>query len=164
MPTDQTTKTATPAKATGKAVGKTASKSAAKPVPQPLEKPAAKTAAKAAAKPKALATAEPSLRFHHSSGLRTKTDAVLSAIEAEPDHPKHGNTLADLVHELIEAGMDYYFLRALKQAQMGFVTEQSAKLGMSGAVKLISSVTRKFVLRMNQDQLLVVVNHIRGLT
>ena len=89
---------------------------------------------------------------------------MLDAIEAEPSHPKHGNALADLVHELIEAGMDYYFLRALKHAQMGFVTEQSAKLGMSGAVKLISSVTRKFVLRMNQDQLLVVVSHIRALT
>ena len=110
------------------------------------------------------ADTEPSLRFHHSGALRAKTDAVLNAIEAEPDHPKHGSALADLVHELIEAGMDYYFLRALKQAQMGFVAEQSAKLGMSGAVKIISTVTRKFVLRMNQDQLLVVVSHIRTLT
>jgi hypothetical protein len=47
---------------------------------------------------------------------------------------------------------------------VGFVAEQSAKLGMSGAVTLISSVTRKFVLRMNPDQLLVVVSHIRALT
>lgn len=154
------------------AARKTASPSASKklsaasvvPPATPVEKPAVKPATKAAAKTKAPASAEPSLRFHHSSALRAKTHAVLDAIEAEPTHPKHGNALADLVHELIEAGMDYYFLRALKQTQMGFVTEQSAKLGMSGAVKLISSVTRKFVLRMNQDQLLVVVSHIRALT
>jgi hypothetical protein len=124
---------------------------------------ATKTASKAKAKAPA-ATVEPSLRFHHSSALRAKTDAVLDAIVAAPDHPKHASALADVVHELINAGMDYYFLRALKQAQVGFVAEQSAKLGMSGAVTLISSVTRKFVLRMNPDQLLVVVSHIRALT
>ena len=72
--------------------------------------------------------------------------------------------MADLVQELIEAGMDYYFLRALKMAQIGFVAEQSARLGMSGAVKLISSVSRKFIMHMDKQQLLIVASHIRALT
>jgi len=87
----------------------------------------------------------------------------LSNLEAAPGHPRHGDALADLVTELIEAGMDYYFMRALKQAKVGFVTEQSARMGMSGAVKLISSVNRKFIVRMDKDQLLVVAQHIREL-
>jgi hypothetical protein len=36
-------------------------------------------------------------------------------------------------------------------------------MGMSGAVKLISSVNRKFIVRMDKDQLLVVAQHIREL-
>jgi len=36
--------------------------------------------------------------------------------------------LADLVADLTQAGMDYYYLRALKLAQVGFVVEQSARL------------------------------------
>lgn len=131
-------------------------------------KPAVKAVAKAPAKPPAKAAAkvssEPSLRFYHSKELRNKTDAVLAALEAKPEHPSHGESMADLVNELIEAGMDYYFLRALKQAQVGFVAEQSARLGMSGAVKLISSVSKKFIVRMDKDQLLVVASHIRTLT
>ena len=71
--------------------------------------------------------------------------------------------MADLVNELIEAGMDYYFLKALKQAEVGFVVEQAARLGMSGAVKLISSVSKKFIVRMEPHQLLVVAAHIRSL-
>jgi hypothetical protein len=107
---------------------------------------------------------EPSLRFHHSQALRKKTLKVLDALEAEPDHPDHGATLADLVTELIEAGMDYYFLRGLKSADVGFMAEQSAKLGMTGAVTLLSSVSRKFIVRMEPQQLVAVAAHIRTLT
>lgn len=88
---------------------------------------------------------------------------MLGALEAAPDHPRHGDALAGLVTELIEAGMDYYFMRALKQAQVGFVAEQSARIGVAGAVKLLSSVNRKFILRMDKHQLLVVAQHIREL-
>ena len=84
-------------------------------------------------------------------------------LQAQPDHPKHGEALAELVSELIEAGMDYYFLKTLKQARVGFVAEQSARLGMSGAVKLINSVSRNFIVRMDQAQLLVMASHIRSL-
>lgn len=115
----------------------------------------------AASSPKA---AQPSLRFYHSPALRTKTLAVLGALEAAPEQPQHREAVADLVNELIDAGMDYYFFRALKQAEVGFLAEQSARLGLSGAVKLISSVSRKYIVRMEPQQLLVVAAHIRTLT
>lgn len=167
MVTSAKTVTQTPA---GKAV-KTAVKTTAKPTAKaPAAAPvkaakvakAAKPAARTQGKPASVA-AEPSLRFHHSVALREKTHAVLGALEAAPDHPGHGNAVADLVAELTEAGMDYYFLRGLKLTQAGFVTEQSARLGLSGAVKLISSVSRKFIVRMDRNQLLVVARHIRDL-
>ena len=59
--------------------------------------------------------------------------------------------------------MNYYCLRALKDVQAGFVVEQSARLAMSGAVKLSSSVSRKFIVRMDKAQLLAVARHIRHL-
>jgi hypothetical protein len=168
--TAQKTAAKAPAKSGTKSVVKPASKSAVKkplakkPAAAPAKPPVAvkAPASKAPVAPKA--PAEPSMRFYHSRALREKTHAVLEALEAAPGHPRHGDALADLVTELIEAGMDYYFMRALKQAKVGFVTEQSARMGMSGAVKLISSVNRKFIVRMDKDQLLVVAQHIRELT
>jgi len=88
---------------------------------------------------------------------------VLAALEAAPDHAKHRAALADLVAELTEVGMDYYYIRALRVAQVGFVGEQSARLGVSGAAKLISSVSRKYIMRMDDAQLLIVARHIREL-
>ncbi len=124
------------------------------PAPQPV---------KGSAKVSGKATAAPSLRFQHSQALRQRTDAVLDALEADPTHPSHGEAVADLTTALIEAGMDDYFLRALKGAKVGFVTEQSARVGILGAVRLISSISSKYIVRMNSEQLLAVGRHIRSL-
>jgi hypothetical protein len=88
---------------------------------------------------------------------------VLTALEKADDPEKHRGALADLVAELTESGMDYYYLRALRLADSGYVAQQSARLGMSGAVKMISSVSRRFIMSMDKAQLLVVAAHIRSL-
>lgn len=89
--------------------------------------------------------------------------AVLTALEGADDPEDHREALADLVTELTESGMDYYYLRALKLSNAGTLTQQSAKLGMAGAVKMISGVSRRFIMRMNGKELLAVAGHIRSL-
>jgi hypothetical protein len=103
------------------------------------------------------------MRFYLSKALRQKMDDVLSALEAHPARKNHGEAVSDLVSDLIDAGMDYYFLKPLKAADVGFVAEQSARLGMTGAVTLIGSVSRKFLTRMDHAQLMVVASHMRSL-
>jgi len=127
--------------------------------------PTAATPAKTKVKKLTQTKAElPSLRFYHSPALRLQTLALLETLESAQHQASHGPALADLVNDLIDAGMEHYFLRPLKLAEVGFVTEQSARLGMSGAVRLISSVSRKFIERMDQKQLAVIAAHIRSLT
>ena len=88
---------------------------------------------------------------------------VLAELE-ESDNPEtHREALADLVADLTEAGMDYYYLRALKLSNAGQLAQQSAKLGLAGAGKMISSVSRRFIMRMNDKELLAVAGHIRSL-
>jgi hypothetical protein len=89
--------------------------------------------------------------------------AVLAALESATDPGEHRGPLADLVAELTESGMDYYYLRALELAGTGFVAQRSARVGISTAVKLISSVSRQFIMRMDTPQLLKVATHIHSL-
>jgi len=89
--------------------------------------------------------------------------SVLAALEEAADPEEHRGALADLVAELTESGMDYYYLRALTLANAGFVAQRSARVGISGAVTLISSVSRRFIMRMDKAQLLSVAAHIRSL-
>jgi hypothetical protein len=106
---------------------------------------------------------KPFLRFYHSEALRKKTLSQLGVIEQAQDSAAHSAALADLVVELTNAGLDYYFMKQLKLAKPGFIVEKSANLGMAGAQQVMGSVIRQVIGRMDSTQLLSVCGSIRQL-
>ncbi|MEG0821924.1 MAG: hypothetical protein RR101_04425 [Burkholderiaceae bacterium] len=108
-------------------------------------------------------TAKPFLRFYHSESLRKKTLAVIAAIENADDASEHSEALAELVVELSNTGLDYYFMKPLQHAKAGFLVEQSAKLGMVGVQQVMGRVARNIIGRMDPPQLLSVCGSIRQL-
>jgi hypothetical protein len=106
---------------------------------------------------------QPFLRFYHSKSLRAKTLAVLTTLEQAEEGTEYRNALADIVVELTDSGMDYFFLRPLKIAKAGFFTEQSANLGMAATTNILGSVIRSIIGRMEGPQLLAVCSYIRQL-
>lgn len=104
---------------------------------------------------------EPFLRFYHPAPLRARTLAVLDRLERSADPTEHREELAAIVVELTRCGLDAYFMKPLKDAKAGFLVEQSASIGMSGAVQVISSVIRSILGRMGPSQLLSVSGSIR---
>lgn len=104
---------------------------------------------------------KPFLRFHHSQELRTKTLQVLEAVETAEKASTCSGQLTDLVLELTQSGMDQYFLQSLKAAKANFVVQQSAALGLSGVQKVMGTVIRNILGRMDDRQLLSVCGSIR---
>jgi hypothetical protein len=109
------------------------------------------------------ASLKPSLRFFHSAALRARSNKVLAALERDEDPTRHVGALSSLVVDLAEAGLDYYFLRPLQQAKVGFVARQTASLGMAGALRVMSPVIRSILAGTNATQLRVIARHIRQL-
>jgi len=109
------------------------------------------------------ADSKPFLRFHHSEALRKKTLAVIVDVEQAEDPASHRDTLADLVVELTDSGLDYFFIKQLKLARPGFLVEQSASLGMVGTQRVMGTVIRQVIGRMDGPQLLSVCGSIRQL-
>ena len=105
----------------------------------------------------------PFLRFYHSDALRKKTLAVLRALEQAEDALAHRGALADVVVELMNSGLDYYFMKPLKLAKAGFIVQKSASIGLAGAQQVIGSVIRNIIGRMDKPQLLSVCGSIRQL-
>jgi len=120
--------------------------------------PRVKPSAKASSR-----STQPFLRFYHSKSLRAKTLAVLAILEKAKDSTQHRGALADIIVELTDAGMEYYFLRPLKLAKAGFFTEQSANLGMAATTRVLASVIRNIIGHMDSPQLLFVCSYIRQL-
>jgi len=84
-------------------------------------------------------------------------------MEKARDATEHRDALADVVIELTNSGMDFYFMKPLKLAKAGFIVEQSASLGMSGVQQVMASVIRQIIGRMESPQLLSVCGSIRKL-
>jgi hypothetical protein len=105
----------------------------------------------------------PYLRFYHSVSLRTKTLAVLEAIEEAEDATIHSEALASLVLELTEAGLVYYFVKPVQDAKVGFMAQQSTKLGIASIRQVMGPVARRVIGGMNATQLQSVSKHIRYL-
>ena len=105
----------------------------------------------------------PFIRFYHSESLRAKTLAVLVALEEADDSTRHRNALSDIALELVDSGMDYFLMRPLRLAKVGFVVEQTASMGIGGVKRVLTPVIRNIIGRMDEQQLLTVSNHIRDL-
>lgn len=105
----------------------------------------------------------PSLRFRHSKDLRTRTLRVLDALEGAPDATAHSDALADIVLELTEVGLSYYFLKPVQDAKAGMLATQTTKMGLGGILRVMSPVARRVLGGMDHDQLLAVSAHLRAL-
>ena len=88
---------------------------------------------------------------------------MLAALEKAEDGTEYRDALADIVVELTDSGMDYFFLRPLKLAEVGFFTQQSANLGMAATTAVLGGVIRNVIGRMDNPQLLTVCSYIRQL-
>lgn len=97
---------------------------------------------------------KPFLRFYFPAALHKQVLGILEKLETAPDPTKHRSALADAVVELTRCGMDAYFMQPLKLAKAGFITEQTASLGMAGAVQVLSSAIRTIIGGMAAPQLL----------
>ena len=117
--------------------------------------------AKRAPKKTAEPVVKPFLRFHHSQTLRAKTLEVLETVESSDKPTAYSGQLTELVLELTESGMDQYFLQSLKATKANFVVQQSASIGLSGVQKVMGTVIKNIIGRMDDKQIISVCGSIR---
>ena len=91
-------------------------------------------------------------------------ESVLARIEGDDDATRHASALSSVVVELTETGLDYYFLRPLQESKFGFVARQTANLGVSGTLRVMSPIIGRILASADTPQLRGVARHIRNLT
>lgn len=76
------------------------------------------------------------------------------------DHPstKHIGDLTDLIIDLTEAGMKFYFIESLERLNVGAVTMGIAKVGMSSTIKGMKMVITKVLKKLNSEQISELTN------
>jgi hypothetical protein len=104
---------------------------------------------------------KPYIRFTHSKALRKRTLKVLDAIDKDSDPTPHRGALSDLVVELTETGLQFFFLDIVGKLKMGIVVKQTANMGIGGVLRIMAPTIRNIVGRMDKRQLRQVSRYIR---
>lgn len=100
------------------------------------------------------------LAFPLSEELRLQTLETLAALRESSDPRRHIPMLGDLISDLTEAGLEYYFVDSLEKAGVGMIGVSTAKLGIASTAKGLPVVVTKVVKLMSDDQLLAVADFI----
>lgn len=103
----------------------------------------------------------PSLRFYLGADLYRRTDALLTCLEQEDKPTRHAAAFAELVNELTDAGLGYFFVEPLKQANAGFMAQKTAQLGMASVAKIAKPIVRKLITGLDDQQLRAVGAYVR---
>lgn len=88
---------------------------------------------------------------------------MLNKLEYSEDPKQYRNALGELIVELTNTGMDYFFIKPLELAKVGFIAQKSAEIGMAGIRRVMGPTIRKVIGGMDKSQLLIICGYIRQL-
>lgn len=103
----------------------------------------------------------PSLRYYLNADLYRRTEDLLAKIEADDKGSRHAADFAELVNELTDGGLTYYFVEPLKQANAGYMAQKTAQIGMASVAKIARPIIRKLIGGLNDEQLKSVCAYVR---
>jgi len=90
---------------------------------------------------------------------------VVASLRDDPADRQVSRELIDLVVELTDVGLAYFFLHPLELADVGAIRRQGVKVALGTAGRVLPAVVRSTVGSMNERQLLKIadfIEHIVG--
>lgn len=91
--------------------------------------------------------------FQISADLRQRAESVVASIRSDSDKKKHVPQLIEVVLEMTDAGLHYYFLHPLERAGVGIVTRRAVDLAIGTAGRTLPMVVRRTVNSLNEEQI-----------
>jgi hypothetical protein len=85
--------------------------------------------------------------------LRQRAEVLVERLRTDSDKRRHVPSLVDLVLEMTDRGLHYYFLHPLEIAEVGVMTRSAVELAIGAAGRTLPMVVRKTVKSLNDEQL-----------
>lgn len=102
------------------------------------------------------------LAYPLSKELKDKAFSVIHKMKHSKQPKKHVNELIQLIMELTDAAIDYFYYHPVELAKVDIVGKNAVNLGLKAAKKGVNVIARKVVTSMNDKQLLIIVNFIQS--
>ena len=98
--------------------------------------------------------------FQISPELMARAEAALAAVREEPAQGPAVEELVEVVVEMTDRGMDFYYLEPLRRAEAGAMTTSAAKIGIAAAGRGIPAIIRRVVRSLDEEQILSIADFI----
>jgi hypothetical protein len=101
--------------------------------------------------------------FRISPDLRARTEAALATVRADPADRARVEELVEVVLELTEVGLDYYYLEPLRRARVGAMGSTAARMGIATVGRGIPAIVRRVIVSLDEEQVLEIADFIADL-
>ena len=98
--------------------------------------------------------------FQISPELMERAEEALAAVRRDPAREDNVEELIDVVLEMTDRGMDFYYLEPLRRAEAGAMTTSAARLGIAAAGRGIPAIIRRVVRSLDEEQILSIADFI----
>lgn len=91
--------------------------------------------------------------FEIPGELRLRAESIVERLRSDPDKKQHAPELVEVVVEMTDRGLHYYFLHPLEEARVGSMTRKAVELAIGTAGRTLPMVIRKTVGSLGDEQL-----------
>ena len=98
--------------------------------------------------------------FEIPGELSDRAETIVERLRRDPDKRQHVPELVDIIIEMTDKGLHYYFLHPLEEAGVGAMTRGAVELAIGTAGRTLPMVVRKTVKSLNDDQLVSIADFI----
>lgn len=88
-----------------------------------------------------------------SDELAAEVRELIDNVRASPEPESHRAAGLDLVLRLTRANLDDYFLRSVRELELGMIAESATKIGLQAAFTGISVFVRRLAGKLSAEQM-----------
>ncbi len=98
--------------------------------------------------------------FQISPELMAEAQEALAAVREDPTHRPNVKALVEVLLELTDRGMDFYYMEPLRRARAGTMTASAARLGLAAASRGIPPIIRRVISSLDENQVLAIADFV----
>lgn len=98
--------------------------------------------------------------FRITPELAERAEAAVRAVRRDPSAEDHVEELVEVILELSERGMDFYYLEPLRRAGAGTIATSTARLGIAAAGRDLPTIIRRVLASLDPQQVAAIADFV----
>ena len=98
------------------------------------------------------------MAFPLPSELQERLETIIQKIRNDEDKRQYANDLVNIISDLSDTAMDFFFIDIMKKLGVGSFTIAATQRGLNLGKKAVLSVGRKMIRKMKDEQLIMIID------